>query len=289
MPSRRSLLALVVVVAALSAAAAGCGRDPMELAADRGAGRGPAGEIPDAGHAAIGEPPSRGEALAEPTVLLLLGDSVMQTLLPSFSAAADVLGARWHDATRWGFGLSADTPGRYEHAPLQPLYPQWRADVAALVAEHRPTHVVTLVGAWDVVDRDPGGTWLRPGRPGWADWYAARVAELARIARAGGAEPVLVTSPCVDTPLRRRVPPFNDALRAAARGERITVVDLHALACPAGHYRSVRRDGDGDPVTVRSSDGVHFEPFAAARVFAEPLAECLRAALASTSRRRAGA
>lgn len=153
--------------------------------------------------------------------------------------------------------------------PDSPPGQQWPARLVGEVARFHPDVVLVAAGRWEVQSR------RSTSRSPWTDitssadraYVRAQLERVASIARASGARVVLATAPCFSSGERPdgsawpedgagRLRAYNGTVRrAAAASAAATVLDLDALLCPGGRYRSTI-----DGVTVRAPDGVHY-PF----------------------------
>lgn len=226
-----------------------------------------------------------------PLRLFALGDSVAQTLGPSFLGAADQLRARGVDAevTRMilqpGFGITADLPGVMVwdgadpsvEVPPPAWFATWALQVGAAIEADQPDVVIVLSGAWDAIPRSVDGVWLTPGTPEWERWYAARVARANDLFGATGAHVVWLRYPCIESAVQtERVAAVSDVLeRVARRDPGVTVLPFDDVVCPGGTYSREVPLADGTPVTIRLADGTHFEYFGAPFVVSPWLAEAL--------------
>jgi lysophospholipase L1-like esterase len=213
---------------------------------------------------------------ADPLRVLVWGDSVAVTFEPVVQAALTTLRDRagpsvMLPAAALGFGLSSPYAGILNGAVTAPNFTDWQSRLDHTLQAERPDEVVVLIGTWDVLPRNVGGTWLQPGSPQWQSWYEGLVADTARRITASGAHLTWLTHPCVTDPSRNRfLPAVNAVYRAvAARRPAVDVVDLAGLACPGGRF---------DPAT-RTPEGTHFALSAVTRLtpsFAAQLARAWR-------------
>ncbi len=147
----------------------------------------------------------------------------------------------------------------------------WKASWGQALARFRPDVVVVYSGGWDLLDREvpAWGSVRSPGDRDYDRWLAAEYASVVDRLSSHGARIVWLTSVCVRTPDvgpvgvfdLKRVRHLNDAIigpLAAARPDRVTVVDLFDRVCPGGAF-SDQLDG----VPNARPDGVHFSDAAA--------------------------
>ncbi len=142
----------------------------------------------------------------------------------------------------------------------------WRTFFASEVALNHPDVVGLLVGRWDITDHLDDGLIVHIGQPAWNAHLTAEINQVVDVLSARGAKVVVLTMPAIDPPQEapngstypendpNRVTEFNDILADVARQHSrvVTVVDLHKLLDPGGHFRSVI-----DGVAVRWADGIH--------------------------------
>jgi len=99
----------------------------------------------------------------------------------------------------------------------------------------------------------------------WAVWQATADKAIA-IAQARGALVLWVLAPPAKTsgyygPIEGRIDRANAiALDLPSRHPCVGFVDWRVLAAPDGSYTDTLPGVDGDPVTVRAEDGLHFSP-----------------------------
>jgi lysophospholipase L1-like esterase len=208
---------------------------------------------------------------ADPLRVMVWGDSVAVTLEP---VVRDALSRLRHRAgpsivlakAALGFGLTAPYAGFLDGAVNAPNFTDWRSRLVQTLRAERPDEVVMLVGTWDVLPRDVGGTWLQPGMPQWESWYEHLATEAATRITASGAHLTWLTHPCVIDQARNVGLPAVNAVyrRVAARLPRVDLVDLASIVCPHGRF---------DPAT-RTSEGTHFSLAATTRL-GPPLASQL--------------
>ena len=117
--------------------------------------------------------------------------------------------------------------------------------------------------AWTLAD----GTVVQPGDPGyWAEW-ARLTREATDRAGAEGARVMWVIPPPADGvkskwygDIRQRMLDVTDIEHRLADQQGIALVDWSVLANPDGTFTATLPDRDGNPITVRAADGVHFSP-----------------------------
>ena len=211
---------------------------------------------------------------AEPTTVLLLGDSTALSLAERRTLDP---GPDWNVQAfaRLGCSISAGNPldaGSDVGIIQGEMCDVWRTEWAEAVEQVDPDVTVLMVGAWEVLDRIIDGVAVRFPDPAWFDVVTAGVRESIEIAGANGNLVTLLAVPCMrqapDTVLQtlarndpERVAAFNEILRQeAARSSNIHVLELNELLCPQGTYLETV-DGallryDGVHVTTEGSNYV---------------------------------
>ncbi|HET9076025.1 MAG TPA: acyltransferase family protein [Acidimicrobiales bacterium] len=275
-PGRRPVVAVaagaaaVVGLVALTAPAGMSGPGP---------GPGP-GRLALAGATTAAGPSGSQLAGAAPLRLLVIGDSTGLTLglALGFPAVEQRYGLVVDDAAVMGCGLAVsarvEDHGRRIPAPAacnasSPAADLWPARLRSQIATFHPDVVLVASGRWELDSSQPrpGGRWTDISQPADRAYVSGQLQLAASIARAGGARLALATAPCFssgETPGgspwpedgRRRLDAYNGVVRSVAAGQPgATVVDLEALVCPGGRFRTVIGG-----VTVRAPDGIHY-PF----------------------------
>lgn len=180
-----------------------------------------------------------------PTIrrLLLVGDSVMDEIVPAVRAA---LAGR----TEVHYILTIGAVG---------VPPDWDGVWPKAIAEHRPDAVAVLVGAWE--GRDLPG--IPFGSPGWLAWYRSRLDTWARALGAGGATVWWFGSlPVRDPEAEVRFAVLDREYRAlASRVPAVRFIDTRAVLGPS--YREL----DGAE-RLRRTDGLHLCPAGTIRLVA---------------------
>jgi peptidoglycan/LPS O-acetylase OafA/YrhL len=209
-----------------------------------------------------------------PVRVLLVGDSMAQTLgngmegltAATYGAILDNQGIANCSLAMGTFRVQ-NYPPRESAPACQPGSgdPGWPADWASVVASYRPD-VSVFLGRLDIVDRLFQGRWTHIGDPSYDAYLVGQMRLAVQTLSAGGGKVVLLTSPYYDSGEQpdgapwpednpARVDTYNGLLRqvAAAYPGVVSVVDLNALADPAGHYQSTI-----DGIDVRFTDGIHW-------------------------------
>ncbi len=209
-----------------------------------------------------------GAFTTKPVRFLLLGDSVALTLGVGLQlGSVERFGVQVINRGDLGCDLD-DLQGIADGNITTPVSAckDWRTFFADQVNLNHPDVVGLLVGRWDITDHLDGGRIVHIGQPAWDAHLRAEIGQVVDVLSARGAKVVLFTMPDIDPPQEApngstypendpvRVTEFNDIVGDVARQHSrvVTVVDLHRLLDPGGHFRSVI-----DGVTVRWADGIH--------------------------------
>jgi peptidoglycan/LPS O-acetylase OafA/YrhL len=212
-----------------------------------------------------------------PVRVLLVGDSVALTL--GIGLSLDI-GRRYDvdlsDQGVLGCGVVIGTNLRLQGQVVQPGFQcrtdpppgqeQWPAYWTHRIDTFHPNVVAFLGGRWEVADWQYKGHWTNVLHPAFAAYMRRQLVRAVHVGTAQGAKLVFLTSPCFDEGEQpdgqpwpednpARVAAYNDLLRqvAAQYPTEVSVLDLHSMVCPGGHYQQVI-----DGVTVRCTDGIHF-------------------------------
>lgn len=206
--------------------------------------------------------PLQVRSVANPTQVLLVGDSVGETIAPGISRT----GIRVVDGAFWGCRL---VQGRIRYTSQVGDNCNWPKIWRRTVHELHPRVAVLVSGVWDLFDvRPPGsGQWLVPGTRAWARYYAAALERAADVLGSTGAHVFIPTIPyfrgagagagkfSASSYDANRVRAANEVIRrvAAKKPSRFAAPDLNGYLSPTGEYQA----GLGAVPVVRS-DGVHF-------------------------------
>ena len=239
--------------------------------------------------AAAPVPPPLPVAAGEAIRVLVVGDSVADTLALWTRNAAAREGIAMTSHAVLGCGIARGGPYRYFGAVEQqpPECDDWPDEWARVVAETQPHVVLLVVGRWEVMDRTFEGAFTHIGQRAYDRYLTAELDRAVDVLTATGARLALATAPYYRRGERPdggiwpedeepRVDRFNELVRAVAADHPgiVTVVDLNAktTSTPGRYERSV------DGIRLRT-DGVHFTQ-AAGRFLAPWLLPQLRALVA---------
>ncbi len=248
------------VVVAVVLVTAGAPRGPSEIAAADVKPPTPAST--PASSSAPGAPPA-------PTRVLLVGDSVANSLAPGLEHFASTDGFELWNAAVPGCGLASDlgqrfTAGWESQPPV--CAPGWRDRWPQHIADWNPDVVVALLGAQDTFDRRIDGNVLRFDEPGGEQLALDELQQAVDIFDSRGARVVFLTAPYyvpgwpqqIDLDRSQYNPAWIDRWNAllretAARNPgKVKVLDLNKVLDPSGHWTD-----SVDGVTVRISDKMH--------------------------------
>ncbi len=202
-------------------------------------------------------PPKRGNDV------LLVGDSVAQSLAPGLADEGVDLGLVWTPGCRLIHG-TLDFANTYAGNCA------WEPIGGGPSRAYEPKNALALVGVWDLFDVTLLGASrpVGPGSPQWNAVYRSRLQQLVRILGSRGAHVWLLTIPCAaglnatfgqgayDV---NRVITANTIIGQVAAGHagKVSVIDLFSELCPGGKFLPVI---DGQPSRI---DGIHLSASAA--------------------------
>ena len=206
-------------------------------------------------------------SIHRPIKVLLVGDSVAETLGWGLEVDDAVYGVKIIDKALIGCGVTREEPVFYggKVVDMESYCQDWPTIYSKEIKTIRPQVVVLLVGRWEVANAYYHNHWTHIGRPGY-DQYLTKELDLAVSVLTGeGARLALLTAPYYNSgiilggqPLPEnnpaRVKLFNTMLyRLAARYRKnVAVFNLNKRLCPSGHYQL-----DIDGIQVRTNDGIH--------------------------------
>jgi peptidoglycan/LPS O-acetylase OafA/YrhL len=204
-----------------------------------------------------------------PVKVMVVGDSVAETLAAGLSAPARQMGIDLLNEGTLGCGVVRGGPYEYFGAthPDLPECATWPQRWAGLVRAHDPDVVFMVVGRWEVMDRVHNGAWTRVGDPAFDAYLESELNTAVDVLTARGATLALATAPYYlrgerpdggrwpeDDPAR--VDAFNRLIRdvAAHHPQSVAVIDLGGHTSVGGRYTPYI-----DGIEMRY-DGVHFTP-----------------------------
>jgi peptidoglycan/LPS O-acetylase OafA/YrhL/lysophospholipase L1-like esterase len=204
-----------------------------------------------------------------PLRVMLVGDSVANSLAPGLAVTAKARGYEFWNASIPGCGLGTDVGDRWFdewRGVYPPCLPGWRDRWPGEVKAYHPDLVVGLFGAQDAFDRRINGQVVKFDTPGGAKLAQSDLEGAMSLLSSRGAHVVLLTTPyyVLGWPQKvqvERSPLFapwvnryNDIERSVAQeqSKRVSVVDLNHFLDPAGHWTDTV-----DGVKVRTFDRCH--------------------------------
>ncbi len=146
-------------------------------------------------------------------------------------------------------------------------YYDWSAHLATLLATDHPQVVVVFIGANDDQGLSLDRAAAVPGTAAWVAGYAGRVDEVVREATDAGARIVWVGMPPMADPDLSAAMEVEDAIyrrETASFPGTLYVSCTPVLGISSGGYETVGPDATGQPVVLRTPDGVHLTPAGAA-------------------------
>ena len=230
-------------------------------------------------------PASAGAVEAPPAAVpaaprvMIVGDSVANSLAPGLRAAAQFRGWRLWDVSVPGCGLSSDVGEHWDGSGWRPKEtrcdPPWRARWPLQVAAFRPDVVVMLVGAQDAFDRRIDGQVVKFDTLAGTLLARHDLDEAIAVLGAGGARVVVLTTPyyVLGWPMRIDehrssmyapwIDRYNSIQRSAvlAAGGTAEIRDLNQLLGPDGIWTDTVAG-----IRVRHRDRMHLSPEGAAFV-----------------------
>ncbi len=248
--------------------------------------------------------------MVPPVRILMVGDSTALTLGWSLNerSIASKFDYTFVDQGSVGCGvvfgpmirvLGADYPVevRCNGAPTVPGAPlaslPWPVRWPMAMDQVHPNVVVLLAGRWEDVDREYDGTWTNILDARFAAYVKQELELASRLVTDTGANMVFMTGVCTNEGLQpdgqpwpeddpARLAVYNRLVRQVAAEHPVTdsVVDLDAVVCPGGHYKTTYRG-----VTIRNADGVHFLTTSASALAAAIMPPIVAAGRAQVARR----
>ncbi|MFL6242174.1 MAG: SGNH hydrolase domain-containing protein, partial [Acidimicrobiia bacterium] len=223
----------------------------------------------------LGPPPTAPAAppgQAGPVRVMVVGDSVANSLGPGFERAAAANGLSVWNASVDGCGITQDVGERnvwgWETAKPE-CSPGWRQRWPLQVGQFNPDVVVVLLGTDDTFDRRIDGREIAFDSPEGDELTRNELQETVAILSASGARVVLLTTPynVLGWPRRVRVDRsaynpawvdrWNSSLRAVAtrNPSTTTIVDLNQFLGPEGKWADTVAG-----VKIHTYDKMHLSP-----------------------------
>jgi peptidoglycan/LPS O-acetylase OafA/YrhL/lysophospholipase L1-like esterase len=204
-----------------------------------------------------------------PVRVLVVGDSVANSMAPGLERAGPAQGLTVWNASVDGCGITQDVGEQrvWGWEPARPACsPGWRQRWPGQVSQFNPDVVVVLLGTDDAFDRRIDGQEIDFDTPQGDDLTRSDLQEAFGVLSAGGARVVALTTPysVIGWPRQVRldrsaynsawVDRWNNDLRAVATRNpgTVSIVDLNHLLCPGGAWTETV-----DGVDVRRFDKMH--------------------------------
>jgi peptidoglycan/LPS O-acetylase OafA/YrhL len=177
-----------------------------------------------------------------PLRILVVGDSVGQTLGRGFELWANETGAIVHnDAIAWcslGRHLAIRTVWGGTMDPSETCA-GWDTRWPRTISSFDPDVVVVLYTIWETEARRlPGGRWAKPGDPELDRWQLSEYQAAADILSARGAPVLWLNTACGETAIGRNdtfwTLDYQTIPKLAAARPAVHMVDLNHLICPNG-------------------------------------------------------
>lgn len=209
--------------------------------------------------------PAAGATLGPPLKLLVVGDSVGQTLAyhyrgqpgsPPYSIKTDAL-----LGCALGAGTSVVRRQALHNRSCDQQVPMWSRDIAAI----RPDLALMLYGPWELGDMVLQGKVIKFRTVAFRQMLLDQLESARQVLTAQGAKMVILDIPCFRA--LDSVEGFPDTINQTSRGEwvngvyrayaarypqQVQVIDLHRFLCPSGKFSGAI---NGVPYT---NDGIHF-------------------------------
>jgi len=213
-----------------------------------------------------------------PLRVMLVGDSVANSLAPGLAATAKARGYQFWNASVPGCGLGTDVGDRWFdewRGVYPPCLPGWRDRWPHELKVFRPDIVVGLFGAQDAFDRRMNGHVVHFDTPDGSALAMHDLQSATTMLSSRGAHVVLLTTPyyVMGWPQKVQIErsplnaPWIDRYNLLQRGVarrsdgRVSVVDLNRYLDPDGHWTDTVAG-----IKVRTFDRCHLSPEGAAYV-----------------------
>ena len=213
-----------------------------------------------------------GVSHAGPLRVMIVGDSVAWSLGNGIAPVAAPAGVLFSNQGYVGCGIARGGATSFKSYTQPATCLTWPQRWQSLTDTFRPDVTLVLLGRWEVLDRVHDGQWMHIGEPAF-DAYLRSELELVVSTLASHAGRVaFLSAPCNDHALADvaspgRLPPDDDhrvqllnqmmAGIAAEHPGSTEMVDFAGMVCPGDQFE---RSRNGIP--LRTSDGVHMEPYA---------------------------
>ncbi|HEY7136125.1 MAG TPA: DUF459 domain-containing protein [Acidimicrobiia bacterium] len=190
-------------------------------------------------------PPPRRLTPDDPLRLWIAGDSLAGSLGPSLGEQAANTGV-----------VQPVYDSRVSSGLTSPKFFDWPTHASQEIARLQPEAVVFMIGTNDAN--------VEPADPTWKDQYRALVENMLSVLVGNPARAVYwVGAPVMrDETLSKHVRDVNAIVRdVIAHHPEVTYIDSYSLfADENGNYLSSTTDANGNRVSLRAGDGIHFSP-----------------------------
>ncbi len=190
--------------------------------------------------------------------ILLLGDSVAQTLGRGLERWGPTAGVRVVNAARFYCGIARGGRLAMAFGHDQSTCGDWSRQWPPLLDRFHPDLVVVLSTIWDVGGRQRaawGPGFVDEGDPRFDQFIEGEWRQAETLLASSGARVVWLTDPCASSPsLTGRLTYANNTfLPALRRTTGVVTVDLFSHVCPGGQFSNQL-----GPVANGRPDGMHF-------------------------------
>jgi len=214
------------------------------------------------------------EKLENARTVLVVGDFLAGGLAEGLEAAyAESPGVRVVDRSNGSSGFVRDD------------FYNWGSEIGPILEDVKPAAVVVMIGSNDRQSLTVNGQAERPQTDAWRKEYLRRVDAFAEAIKAKGV-PLIWTGvpPFKSSSMSSDMLAFNDIYKQAAEAADGSFVDIwEGFVDENGAFTFTGPDMNGQPVRLRSSDGINFTRAAKRKVafyVEKPLAKILGAAVA---------
>ena len=207
-----------------------------------------------------------------PHRIVIIGDSVANSLAPGVVAAGATRGIQVVDRTVSGCGLVTNSEPAYADGSRIEFTAACKGGIQQVqtsVPAEQPDLVLVL-STWEAGDRVAGSAHMQPGSPGWVESLSVGLQEMLGRVRAGGATVMfLVEAPRVPGEVRTTdidgpvATVWPALIRKVAESAHQPLVDLGPVVC-GGAPDDCPVEVDG--VRLRPDDGAHFSPEGASKI-----------------------
>lgn len=188
------------------------------------------------------------EKLDNAKVVLVVGDFLAGGVAGGLvSAYENSPGARVVDRSNGSSGFVRDD------------YYNWNASISPIIEEVKPAAVVVMLGSNDRQQLTVNGQSHRPQTDPWVGEYTKRVSEFAGKLQQANVPFLWVGLPPFQSPaMTSDMLAFNDIHKKAAEGAGGTFIDIwDGFVDENGAFTATGPDMNGQPVRLRSSDGIN--------------------------------